>query len=105
MEGNRKTNERVVRCLALFGQLFVARQQAWRLLCEDYGIDGDEVLSAYPGFEMVRDLDKVISTLAYPPERATAVLREYDENLEAAVPEKIYQAMKQAIEELAGAWT
>ena len=53
---------------------------------------------------MVRSLDEVISTLAYPPERATNVLRERDENLTAVTPEEIYQVMKQEIEEYADAW-
>lgn len=104
IEGDRKTNERVANCLGLFGQQFIARRQAWQLLCEDYGIDGDEVLSVYPGFDMVRSLDEVISTLAYPPERATNVLRERDENLTAVTPEEIYRVMKQEIEEHADAW-
>jgi hypothetical protein len=104
LETAETKSERLWNCVGLFGHLFVARRQAWHRLCEGYGVDGDAILSIFPGFDVVQDLDEMISELAFTPEQATVILRERDESLRAASHEDIYEAMRQSIEEQAACW-
>jgi hypothetical protein len=103
-EGEEETSERIANCLGLFGHQFVTRREAWNRLCAEYGIEGDLVLSVYPGFALLRDLDEMISNLAYSHDQAAVVLREKDEDLRPVTTDELHQAMKHHIENHATAW-
>ena len=103
-EGARKTSQRLLNCLGLFGHQFVTRRQAWQRLCEEYGIDGNAVLSVYPGYAMIQHLDEMIPALACTREQAAVILREHDESLSPACPEETYKAMRRSFEERAAWW-
>jgi hypothetical protein len=104
LESAETTSERLWNCLGLFGHQFVVRRQAWQRLCEEYRVDGDAILSIYPGFDVVRALDQMISPLAFTPEQATKILHDRDETLAAASPEEIHEAMRQSVEARAASW-
>ncbi len=104
LEGQRKTSQRMLNCLGLFGHQYLTRRQAWQRLCEEYRIDGNAVLSDYPGYAMIQHLDEMIPALACTREQAAVILREYDDSLSPACPEATYKAMRRSFEERAAWW-
>ena len=90
--------------LRLFAGLFLLRHQAWRMLCEEYGCDGQQVLSAHPTSETLGDLQKTATAYAFSREDAKAILAG-DGDVDVISVEDLYEDMKAAVEERAAWWT
>ena len=53
IESGRKAKTRQTNSLEMFTNRFLVWQKAWSLLCEEYGVDGDGVLSVHPAWNTV----------------------------------------------------
>jgi hypothetical protein len=88
--------------LRLLAGLFRLRQQAWEMLCREYGCDGRGVLSAHPAGASLEELEGTAAEHAFSRDEVKILLGTAD--AEVISVEDIYEDMKAAIEERATWW-
>jgi hypothetical protein len=104
IDTGKKENPRLQQCLAMFANRFLVLKRAWHLLCEEYGVDGDAVLSVHPTWNTARELAELAETFAFSPGEAAVWVSERDEEATLVTAEQIYEGLKVAVEERVTWW-
>ena len=104
IEADRKENIRLARCLAMFANRFLIWQKAWSLLCEEYGFDGDGVLSVHPAWKTVQELAELAETFAISSGGAAVWVSDRDEEASLITAEEVYEGLNEAVEERVRWW-
>jgi hypothetical protein len=104
IEGDQKDSPRWEQCLAMFASRFLVWRKAWRMLCEEYGVDGDAVLSVHPTWKTVQQLAELAEILALSPDEAAVYVHERDEEASLVTAEEICEVLKEAVEERVRWW-
>ena len=104
IEGDQKEDSRLHQCVAMFASRFLVWRKAWRMLCEEYGVDGDAVLSVHPTWKTVQQLAELAEILALSPDEAAVYVHERDEEASLVTAEEICEVLKEAVEERVRWW-
>jgi hypothetical protein len=104
IESGEKDNPRMEQCLAMFAHRFLVMQRAWRLLGEEYGVDGDAVLSVHPAWSTIQDLAELAEIFACSLDEAALWVSERDGEASLVTAEQLFEVLKEAVEERVRWW-
>jgi hypothetical protein len=104
IEGDQKDSPRWEQCLAMFAHRFLVMQRAWSLLGEEYGVDGDAVLSVHHAWSTIQDLAELAEIFACTLDEAAVWVSERDEEASLVTAEQLFEVLKEAVEERVRWW-